>query len=172
MALSSPHVSKILRDAGFPICQTRTGTGVRVSRSGLPGQVALEVTMPGPAQELRLADRLADWLDRRGAELGWAYERSSEESTIFRVWRPEDDPTALRLLAGTSEAPLQPRPLPSDQAARLHRDGVGGKLQGELNAATTRLRAAIYEGTAPAQADITAARTALAALIELAGGDQ
>lgn len=62
--------------------------------------------------------------------------------------------------------------LSPEQSARLQRDGESAKLATQVTSATTRLRRAIYNGTAPAQADITAARTALAALIELAGGDQ
>lgn len=152
MALTAPTVSKALRTAGFPISQDRNRQGVRVSRGALPNTVCVAVDLDRPGEARRMVETLVDWLAENATSLGWSYRRNDGDNSLFRVWRRE--------------------PLPVEQANRLQRDSESGKLAAEVTASTTRLRQAIYNGTTPAQADITAARTALEALIALAGGDQ
>lgn len=55
---------------------------------------------------------------------------------------------------------------------RAERDAKASRLGTDLRHAVRGLQSTTYQGTAPAPADITAARTALEALITLAGGAQ
>lgn len=189
-ALTAPYVSKTLRAAGFGIVATRNREGIRVSRGGLVGRVCVVVDMDRPGEAKRAAETLQRWLETQGRTLGWDYSKAEGEDGFFTVFHkplPKADPAAHLPLLGedhlvaravadmeagkvvsfntepvlVAQKPLQP--WQGDQAREL-------SLQ--VRTATLALENSVRGSRPPAQADITAARTALEALIELAGGDQ
>lgn len=152
MALSAPVVSAKLKEAGFGIEATRNREGIRVSRGALAGRVCVSVDLDRPGEARRTAVLLEQWLVSNADALGWSWAKHSGDSGIYT---------------------LTHRPLtPPEDTARRGKDTEALALAHTVRQAVARLHTAIYEDHTPAQADITAARTALEALIALAGGAQ
>lgn len=149
MALSAPAVSAKLKAAGFGIVATRNREGIRVSRGALAGRVCVSVDLDRPGEQRRTAALLQTWLEDNASALGWSWSKHLGDDTLFTL-------THL------------PLPKPEGQEARLSRNNQASKLQAEVRFAMLGLCRAVEQGTPPAQADVTAARTALEALIKLA----
>lgn len=140
---TAPAVSRALKDAGFPIVQSRNNEGIRVSRGSLAGRVCVSVDLGQPGEADQQAEALTDWLNLHARGLGWIWHRHGEDLTLFTITG---------------------RPLPRPVGPK----GEAVSLRTELSRSSYALTEAVEYGRAPAQADITAARTALEALIELA----
>lgn len=201
MTISAPSVSAKLRAAGFGIVATRNREGIRVSR-GIGGRVSVCVDLDRPGEAKRTAALLEEWLATNARSLGWQWTKAEGAIGIYTISpiqgrddrlqgrddrrakavadaQPMDlvsravaDMAAGKVVSFTTEPvyvaqkPLQPRPepgTPSEQARTL-------SLQ--VRTATLALENSVRARKYPAPADITAARTALEALITLAGGDQ
>jgi len=148
MALSAPAVSAKLKAAGFGIVATRNREGIRVSRGALPGRVCVAVDLDRPGEARRLAVLLEEWLEANAAALGWVWHKHSGEAGLYTL----------------THIPLTP----PEQVARRSRDNQATQLQADVRFGMLGLQRAIDQGSTPAQSDITAARTALEALIKLA----
>ena len=149
MALSAPAVSAKLKEAGFGIVHTRDREGIRVSRGALAGRVCVSVDLDRPSEGLRATAQLLHWLEQNAPALGWDWRQHSGDVHQYTI---------------THKAP-------EDVGAHRDKDQEAVKLSSEVRVAMSQLHTAIYNDTAPAQAHITAARTALEALITLAGGE-
>lgn len=163
MTISASSVSAKLRAAGFGIVATRNREGIRVSRGALAGRVCVAVDLDRPGEARRTAALLEQWLVDNASAQGWSWSRHGGDSNLFTITHKPLTPPSPTYVA---QKPLQPRAIHTPQADKAR------NLYLELRTASLALENCVRTGTAPAQADITAARTALEALIELAGGDQ
>ena len=166
MALSAPAVSAKLKAAGFGIVATRNREGIRVSRGALAGRVCVSVDFDGMHEGIRMADLLQTWLESNASAQGWAWTRHTGDACLFTLTHkplPKPDPAQYLPLGYVA---------PEDTAARRAKDVEASQLSSQVRDAAARLHTAVYRDEYPAQADITAARTALEALITLAGGNQ
>jgi hypothetical protein len=150
MSLSAPAVSAKLKEAGFGVVHTRDREGIRVSRGALAGRVCVSVDFDGIHEGIHTADLLQTWLESNASAQGWAWTRHTGDACLFT---------------------LTHKPLPKPEVlSHRAKDMEAANLSSQARAAVARLHGSIYRAEPPAQADITAARTALEALIELAGG--
>jgi len=168
MALSAPAVSAKLKAAGFGIVTTRNREGIRVSRGALPGRVCVAVDLDRPGEARRTAVLLEEWLTSNADALGWAWTKHSGEAGLYTLTHKALTPPAADPLGPVyvAQKPLQP---PVEHTPR--RDQARA-LRLELRNAMLDLEHDAAEGNRTAQANVTAARTALEALIKLAGGAQ
>lgn len=180
MALSAPAVSAKLKAAGFGIVATRNREGIRVSRGALAGRVCVSVDLDRPGEQRRTAALLQAWLEDNASALGWAWSKHLGDDTLFTlthkpltppaaaedalVARAVEDMAAGKVVSFTTEPVL----VAPEQVARRARNNQASQLQAEVRFAMLGLCRAVEQGTPPAQADVTAARTALEALIKLA----
>jgi len=149
MSLSAPAVSAKLKAAGFGIVATRNREGIRVSRGALPGRVCVAVDLDRPGEARRTSALLTAWLEDNADALGWA-------------WTKHSDPEEWGLYTLTHKTP-------DEQAKWMSPTNQANRLQADVRFGMLGLQRAIEQGSTPAQSDITAARTALEALIKLAG---
>jgi len=149
MALSAPAVSAKLKAAGFGIVTTRNREGIRVSRGALAGRVTVCVDLDRPGEQRRTAALLLAWLEDNAEALGWAWSRHMGDPHQFTLTH-------------------KPLPTPEEVSKWMHPTNQANRLQADVRFGMLGLQRAVEQGSAPAQSDITAARTALEALIKLA----